>query len=485
MVGYEDLHTVPARPIGTTLHPTLFPRKLFHEACALAPTFNKLYASISEDEEWLHTTLKDLIHGDELVGILWDIYKSAKRDGSTQLCVLGVFRSDYMMHASSGQHMSTAQLKQVEFNAYSCAGGAHGNIVADMHRHLAQKGVYGSCSHYLPHMPRNTTIAGITNALMEGHKLYKGMTKTQAQTCVLFVVQPFNVNICDERPLEYALWDVDIPAYRVEFGDEVLTSCRLGGNGELLFVPPNQLGATEHEVAVVYMRAGYDIEEFDDAGRSARLMLEKSRSIKCPSIACHLATLKKVQQALTEPGALTRFLSPDEAADVERAFMPIYPLDQSENGLRARDLAANPGTAVQYVLKPSLEGGGNNIYREAIPGFLNRLPQDKIKEYILMELITPPELENTLISSTGQYHGQVVSELGVFGTCIWRRNGETTQVADSVRSCYITIDYDKGCAGWSLKTKAKNVDEMSVVKGYGCFDSLLLSDGDSGVWDAP
>lgn len=29
-------------------------------------------------------------------------------------------------------------------------------------------------------------------------------------------------------------------------------------------------------------------------------------------------------------------------------------------------------------------------------------------------------------------------------------------------------------AGWSLKTKPANVDEMSVVKGYGCFDSPYL-----------
>jgi hypothetical protein len=33
-------------------------------------------------------------------------------------------------------------------------------------------------------------------------------------------------------------------------------------------------------------------------------------------------------------------------------------------------------------------------------------------------------------------------------------------------------------AGWSFKTKAAGVDEMSVVKGYGCFDCPRLVDVD-------
>ena len=35
-------------------------------------------------------------------------------------------------------------------------------------------------------------------------------------------------------------------------------------------------------------------------------MLERSRAIKCPSAAFHLAGTKKVQQVLAEPGVLER-----------------------------------------------------------------------------------------------------------------------------------------------------------------------------------
>jgi len=49
---------------------------------------------------------------------------------------LGLFRSDYMVHASLDLVSSRPMLalKQVEFNTYSIAGGAHSNNAAEMHK---------------------------------------------------------------------------------------------------------------------------------------------------------------------------------------------------------------------------------------------------------------------------------------------------------------------------------------------------------------
>jgi hypothetical protein len=33
---------------------------------------------------------------------------------------------------------------------------------------------------------------------------------------------------------------------------------------------------------------------------------------------------------------------------------------------------------------------------------------------------------------------------------------------------------DSSVGGWTFKTKYADVDEMSVVKGYGCFDTPYL-----------
>lgn len=263
------------------------------------------------------------------------------------------------------------------------------------------------------------------------------------------------------------MWEQDdpVPAYRLDFGLDVLKFTRLTQSRELLFHPPWLETPDPLEISVVYMRAGYEAREYDQTGIEARTRLEKSTAIKCPSILGHLATFKKVQQALTAPGALERFLTRLEADTIRRTFAKIYPLDSSPEGLHARDQARNEELASRYILKPSLEGGGNNIYGEEIPKFLSSVPETQWSNYILMERIDPPSSRNLLMSSAGVSEGDVVSELGILGTCLWRK-GEAPQTR-----CQML---DNSVAGWTFKTKYSEIDEMSVVKGYGCFDTPYL-----------
>lgn len=134
---------VGSRPIGATLFPSNFPRRCYDEARALQPTFNKLYAAIAEDGEWLHEALRALIQSpNSMARILWEIHTAILEEGYVQDLSLGVFRSDYMLHqtrttTATGEETGTASLdiKQVEFNTYSAAGGAHGNRISEMHKY--------------------------------------------------------------------------------------------------------------------------------------------------------------------------------------------------------------------------------------------------------------------------------------------------------------------------------------------------------------
>lgn len=48
-------------------------------------------------------------------------------------------------------------------------------------------------------------------------------------------------------------------------------------------------------VAVVYYRSGYELEAYPtDKEWDVRLLIERSRAIKCPSVQYHLAGTKKV-----------------------------------------------------------------------------------------------------------------------------------------------------------------------------------------------
>ena len=136
----------------------------------------------------------------------------------------------------------------------------------------------------------------------------------------------------------------------------------------------------------------------------------------------------------------------------------MYPFDTSEQGLHARYLAfSNPES---YVLKPQREGGGNNVYRSSIPKFLKSLPNEShYNSYILMELIQPPLLTNSIIREGKVVTGGVVGELGVFGTILWDSEGRVLENEE---------------AGWLLRTKGKDVDEGGVAAGFGSVDSVCL-----------
>lgn len=284
--------------------------------------------------------------------------------------------------------------------------------------------------------------------------------------CVLIPVQSFNFNIADERPIQYGLLGAGTPCYRCEW-QRLLERTTLHDDNTLLYHPP--VGGEVLEVTVIYYRAGYEAFEYDEQGRAARLRLEMSRAIKCPDVLTHMTNMKAVQQALSAPGALQRFLlEHDKCEALRKTFMPMQILDVSVEGLKAREIAQDPEQAQNYVLKPNRDGGGHNIYRSDIPPFLADIPAESWRNYVLMRLIEPPPTTGVLMMPEELYVGDVVSELGILGTCLWRRS---TDDADGGTKVEVIRNE---AAGWTFKTKPVDVDEMSVVKGYGCFDCPLL-----------
>ncbi|KAI1206097.1 glutathione synthase [Annulohypoxylon truncatum] len=463
-----------ARPIGVSIVPTIFPRHLFYHALDIQTLFNELYIKLSEDESFIQSIIQRLGEADGFAAKLWSIWEHVREEGEVQRLRCGIFRSDYMIHHdgsnSRGKEVTAedymlqclmgSELKQVEFNTYSCAGATHANVVANMHRYLAGKGI-----HKALHLPTNNAIRSIVEALQCAHREYGLPADPNRETAILMTVQPNNVNICDERPIEYALSECEPPItlYRVEFGNEIMRTCSLAPNRELLFRPDAESKAIE--ISIVYQRAGYEPHEYDQQGIDARYMLERSRAIKCPTILSHLAGLKKVQQELASPGVLERLVPPEAVSVLRQTFVPQYPFDTSQEGIRAREIASDKHKAENHVLKPSLEGGGNNIYDQDIPDFLRAIPEEQWSRFVLMEKIHPPLTHGILISPIDTHKGPVICELGVLGTGLWRRN---EQGGEKVRIIGNTT------AGWTFKTKPEDVQEMSVVKGYGCFDCPSL-----------
>jgi hypothetical protein len=341
-------------------------------------------------------------------------------------------------------------------------------------------------------LPENDSANGLAAGIRAAFQAY-GASELGLEQCVVFLVQGGERNVFDQRHLEYALQGSTprLPVFRLPFS-QVGSRTRLAETTkrQLLYSSPSNPKKLL-EVCVVYLRAGYGPADYPDATSwEARYQLERSAAIKCPTILTQIAGTKKVQQQLAAPSSSSSSLPPSSSSSslsppsssstmssppglskfipqhapdfqsVWRTFTNMYPMDSSEAGLQARRLAVDPEACRRFVLKPQREGGGNNTYRTAIPARLRSLPEAQWGQFILMELITPPPQRNLILRHGRVEEGGVVSELGVYGTCLW--------------------DHDSGAvlhneeSGYLLRTKGDQSEEGGVAAGFGSMDSCNL-----------
>lgn len=468
-------HGVLATNAPVTLFPSPFPRNCFEEATALQTVYNQLYAAITCDEEWIGKIMEDLIDVDDFISRLWKVHQSVKKEGYTQTLSLGLYRSDYMTHTPSD--LTPPSLKQVEFNTISSSFGGLSRLVAALHSELLDSPP-GHPIAYPSHPlfdsnvpPENTAVETLSAGLATAHKAYGSSKSSPAlPTCIIFIVQENERNTFDQLALFRELTKTHkLPVFRL-LSSEILdhttiTKSKSNPSRPLLYTPPHSPN-TQFEVSTVYLRAFYAPTDYtSERDWDARTQLERSAAIKCPTVLNQLAGCKVVQQVLAEttgPDHLTSFLKDTDPATIARlraTFAPQY--DLSSTG-RGRELALNPASALNHVLKPQREGGGNNIYKDAIPDFLRSIPESEWKRWILMELITPPdEAKNIALRSDGEVlSGNVIGELGVYGTILWDQAGGHV------------LHNKQG--GWLMRTKARDVNEGGVATGFSSLDSILL-----------
>jgi glutathione synthetase len=229
---------------------------------------------------------------------------------------------------------------------------------------------------------------------------------------------------------------------------------------------------TPIEVSTIYYRTGYDPKQYrSQCDYATRMRLERSRAVKCPTIPLQLVGCKKVQQVLTEPGVLESFLldrdrwvapifTEEDVVAVRRNWMPMW--DLSEGGEEGVEKAR--ANAHNLVLKPQRDGGGNNIYKGSVPGFLDTLPVEERKAWIAMELISPPEgLGNYFVHAGSEtphvFKTDTSSELGIYGLVFFDQDAQNV---------------DEKEIGWLVRTKCRDSNEGGITAGFGCLDSLLL-----------
>uniref|UniRef100_A0A182QKC0 Glutathione synthetase n=1 Tax=Anopheles farauti TaxID=69004 RepID=A0A182QKC0_9DIPT len=423
------------------LTPSSFPRKEFLKAVELQPVLNELIHAVAHDAEFLQSTLASTEKVDEFTRSLITIYRTVLAEGIAQTVSLALLRSDYLPNFSD-------TIKQVEINTIASSFGGISTNMSPMHSFvLTELGHQDK----LVNLPVNNALSGLCDAMVEAWKL-----QARPSAAILFVVEDVTYNICDQRFHEFYIRETypHVAVIRRTL-TQIHQIGRLGERKELLIA--------DLEASVVYFRAGYEPGHYHgQAEWDARLLIERSLAIKCPSIQYHLAGTKKVQQALAKPDVLARFVGDAKKIDAVRdIFTGLYSLDQDEGGDEAVALAlADPE---RYVLKPQREGGGNNVYGEDIPAALQAMSTAERSAWILMERIFPPLSTGYMVRPDGPSPPplvQLVSELGIFGTII----GSKEKILHNKQ------------VGHMLRTKLSSSNEGGVAAGSGALDSPYLID---------
>ncbi|KAJ0078571.1 hypothetical protein Patl1_22757 [Pistacia atlantica] len=420
------------------LLPLSFPESYYSQACELAPIFNELVDRVSLDGNFLQGFTDQDIR-------------------------LGLHRSDYMLD----EH--TKLLLQIELNTISCSFPGLGTIVSELHRSLL--------IHYGEHLgldskkiPGNSSVSRFAEAMAKAWTEYNN-----PRAVVMVVAQSEERNMYDQHWLcSKALYKVHI---QLSFLSLIThTMLQLFGKHWLKLICKGNYFLMEHflciggqAVSVVYFRAGYAPTDYPSESEwRARLLMEQSSAIKCPSISYHLAGTKKIQQELAKPNVLERFLdNKEDIAKVRKCFAGLWSLDDSEI----------VGKAIErpelYVMKPQREGGGpiflislchsfcclqlytlstggNNVFEQG---------SEEDAAYILMQRIFPSESLAYLMRDGVCHKDQAISELGIYGAYL--RNKDK-------------VIMNEQC-GYLMRTKISSSNEGGVAAGFAVLDSIYLT----------
>lgn len=426
-----------------TLTPWHAPAAFVRQIRSLTLTFNRLYARVTQDHDFLREAMEPASRTDDFVANMLACLPERAPDHLQ----LFMTRNDFMpLDTPQGP-----QPRQVEINMIAASLGPASQKVNDLQRFLYREEELGS--RLLP------TRAGDEQVRVLAHawRLFG-----DARARILFLLPPGEKGVFDQLTLASALV--------VEHGVPIMrcTMDELGEEGELR---GGDLWFRGRRVAMGYFRGGYaPLHYVTPASWQARRLLEASSALSVPSIPAQLANMKMVQGLLTSRQVLRRYLDEQEAAAVAETFVAMAPpFDEVDfRGQRgiARDLAlANPH---EWVLKPQREGGGNNLYDDDMVERLRTLKPEEGPAFVLMEYIRPAPFVSQRMVEDQVVEGECLTEYGAYGAYLMEPGGVNAPL----------VDED---LGYLLRTKDRESNEGLVIGGYAALDVVALEGDDLDV----
>lgn len=456
-----------ARHCPFSIAPMAMEREVYRHLLNVTPLITKLIHAVSEDHDFLQTSLSSMANADPFFGSLMALHQQAHGTTSNRLNParqpLLLMRTDFMDDRYHGA-------KVIEFNGIAAGMGPFGQRAAQLHNYVKQQwpNTYqqwveeGSATPADNHGMEQLALA-ITTAARAIKAEFSGDEYTEQKPTFLMVVQKDEDNVYDQHLLEVELQKHGIRTVRRTFA-QLSTQLSSGNNQRLLL---ENIGAID----VVYLRAGYQhsdycAPELDEsvccqALSQTRLRIEQHRVAVNATFSQQLATSKSMQMLLTMMPAeeYARWgLNLDEAQLIKSVLAEMKPVST-----KTIEWFKTEAKQDEWVLKNQGEGGGHCIFGAAINDKLNTLLPQEYNAWALMQRLYPHERETPTVAVRDSQQTLVqdlVSEMGLFTAYF---NGEP-------------VTEFEGYAGYLIRSKPASENEGGIHSGKGILDSLTLVD---------
>merc|ERR1712228_155871 len=351
---------------------------------------------------------------------------------------------------------------QIEINTIASAGSLMSDFVTKLHQFLIRKmNILMSSNQDLNtnNLPifndNNQSLAySLFRASEIVHTKYlNGKYQHIEKRTILMIVTDDEVNISDQRGLEYVLLS--------EYNVYIIRRSLLYIYNNAKITKQGEFYIDDCFISCCYFRAGYSPKHYQSEKEwKARLMIEESLAIKCPNIEYQLIGSKLMQIVFCDKNVLRKYLNEDEIEEIYSHFGMMRNLGdivECDDKL-FNHIKKNPH---EYVLKHTQrEGGGNNLYNDDIVEFIeHKMNDSNMNNWIAMKRIYPKPVKTIQIRNFKQFEIEGISEFGVYSSYICDDKGH--------------VECDE-IIGTLVRTKPMNISQGGVFSGYAVFDSVVV-----------
>ncbi|MEZ8016857.1 glutathione synthase [Vibrio splendidus] len=452
-----------ARHCPFSLAPMTMERDVYEHLLRVTPLITKLISNVSEDHDFLQSSLSDMAQADPFFGRLMELHKQAHGSADERLNParqpLLLMRTDFMDDRQHGA-------KVIEFNGIAAGMAPFGQRATEFHSFMQnqwpetyKKWLEDPTATPAENQGLKQLAYGIANAARQ----VKADFKEQDKPVFLMVVQKNEDNVYDQHLLEVELQKQGVRTVRRTF-EQLSSQLSSGDNKRLLL---EGIGAID----VVYLRAGYQYSDYwaPDLNESVcchtlsqtRVFMEQHHVAMNATISQQLATSKTMQMLLTMMPAseyalwgLTR----EEAELVKSVLADMKPI--TSESIKWFNTQADKQ---EWVLKNQGEGGGHCVFGDDISEQLSQLKPEEYDAWALMQRLYPHERDVPTIAVRDTQQTLVtdlVSEVGLFTA--YYQDEPVTEL--------------DGYAGYLIRSKPASENEGGIHSGKGILDSLVLID---------